>query len=113
MVKKFQSTSVHKNFGMALERLSQWATNPWRRYSLYLIIFLIGFFFGSSLGMINGALAFMDPVGAFFVVVFIEVLVRLRRNLTSSKTSFLILHIIDMARIGLLYGLFLEGFKLL
>ena len=63
--------------------------------------------------MINGTLALMDPIGAFFTVLFIEVLVRIRRNFDSSKKSIILLSIIDMARMGLLYGLFMEGFKLL
>ena len=113
MPNKFQSTNLHKNFGMALERLSDWTINPWRRISLYVIIFLTGFFLGSSLGMINGTLALMDPVGAFFTVLIIEILVRVRRNLHSSKTSLILLNLLDMIRLGLLYGLFTEGFKLL
>ena len=62
------------------DRLVLWAVNPWRRYSLLLIIFLIGFFLGSSIGMINGVLALMDPIGAFLTVLGIELLVRVRRN---------------------------------
>tara|TARA_Y100001968_G_scaffold94710_2_gene85047 strand:- start:415 stop:756 length:342 start_codon:yes stop_codon:yes gene_type:complete len=113
MSNKFQATNLYKNFGIIFKRLEDWATNPWRRYSLYLLNFLIGFFMGSSLGLINGALSLMDPVGAFFTVVFIEGMIRLRRRFYLSKDSRVILNIIDMARIGLLYGLFMEGFKLL
>lgn len=113
MPNKIQSTNLHKNFGMILDNLVSWSLNPWRRISLYLIIFLGGFFLGTSLGMINGTLSLMDPVGAFITVFFIEILVRLRRNLDSSKSSLIILNLIDMLRLGLLYGLFMEGFKLL
>ena len=67
---------------------------------------------GSSLGMINGALSLIDPIGAFFTVLFIEILVRSRRNFYSSNSSLIILNLMDMLRIGLLYGLFMEGFKL-
>ena len=45
---KFQ-VSVIDNF----DSLSQWAVNPWRRYSLALTVVLTGYFFGSSLGMIS------------------------------------------------------------
>ena len=113
MPNKFQSTTLHKNFGMTVSRLEAWAINPWRKYSLYLIIFLSGFFLGSSLGMINGALALMDPVGALFAVLFIELLVRLRRSFVPYGKSIILLNVVDMLRIGLLYGLFMEGFKLL
>ncbi|WP_320666448.1 DUF565 domain-containing protein [Prochlorococcus sp. MIT 1307] len=113
MTKRLQSTNLHKSFGKAFERLEDWAINPWRRYSILLIVLLIGFFLGSSIGMINGTLALMDPVGAFFTVLILEVMVRLRRNWQLGERNSLSLELIDSARIGILYGLLLEGFKLL
>ena len=112
MPQKYYSTGVNRNFTNIINRLENWAYNPWRRYSLLLIIFLAAFALGSSIGMINGVLALMDPVGAFFTVVIIEIMIRLRRNLSLRKKRYLVLQIIDMARIGLVYGLFMEGFKL-
>ena len=100
---KSQTTNLYLNFGIISERLENWSVNPWRRYSLYLLIFLMGFFLGSSLGMINGALALMDPLGALFTVLFIESTVRIRRNFKSSKKLLVSIKIIDMLRLGLLY----------
>ena len=113
MIKKLQSTALHRGFGQIFDRLENWAINPWRRYSLLLIIFLTGFFLGSSLGVINGVLALMDPVGAFLTVFLIEVLVRFRRNRLFRNKESMTLMMIDFGRIGLLYGLLLEGLKLL
>ncbi len=113
MTKNFQKTNLHRNVVNALEVLENWSFNPWRKYSLLIIILLIGFVFGSSIGTINGVLALMDPIGAFFVVALLEFMVRLRRNWPSSKGYKIALEIIDTARIGLLYGLLMEGFKLL
>ncbi len=113
MAQRFQSTRFHSNFGQLLERLELWSVNPWRRYSLSLIIFLSGFLVGSSIGMINGVLALMDPIGAFFTVLFLEIMVRLRRYWRINPQLKVALNLLDMARIGLLYGLLLEGFKLL
>ncbi|WP_036901443.1 MULTISPECIES: DUF565 domain-containing protein [Prochlorococcus] len=113
MSKTFQRTGLNKNFSNAFITLELWAKNPWRRYSLISVIFLGSFALGSSLGMINGVLAMMDPVGAFFTVVFLELLVRLRMIWLKNKQASIILQIIDSSRIGLLYGLFMEGFKLL
>ena len=113
MAQKLQSTSLYKSFWKALESLETWAINPWRRYSLLLIVLLTGFFLGSSIGTINGALALMDPVGAFLTVLILEIMVRLRRNDYFRNVDSLPLKIIDFARVGLLYGLLLEGFKLL
>ncbi len=113
MALKFQLTGFYRNFGESKARVESWAKNPWRKYSLLLIIFLTGFLLGSSIGTINGVLALMDPVGAFFAVLFIETMVRIRRYFPAKTKSKLFLDLIDFLRIGLLYGLLLEGFKLL
>ncbi|KGG18623.1 MULTISPECIES: DUF565 domain-containing protein [Prochlorococcus] len=93
-------------------RLEVWSDNPWRRYSMLIIIFLSAFLFGSSIGMINGVLALMDPIGAFFTVTLIEVLVRFRKVNVQKKGSSISLSILDSFRMGFIYGLFTEGFKL-
>ncbi len=113
MASKLQATNLNRTFGQAVIRLENWAINPWRRYSLFLIVLLTGFLFGSAIGTINGVLALMDPVGAFFTVLILEFMVRLRRNWNFSKKGSLIISIVDLTRIGLLYGLLMEGFKLL
>ncbi len=113
MSKKLQLTRLHQSLGLALERLDQWAENPWRRYSLLLIVLLASFLIGSSIGMINGVLALMDPIGAFFTVVALEFMVRIRRKWPLSNRKQITCQILDFTRIGLLYGLLLEGFKLL
>jgi hypothetical protein len=46
-------------------------------------------------------------------VVVLEVSVRTRRALREGASDRLLVQLVDMARIGLLYGLLLEGFKLL
>ena len=51
--------------------LSQWAVNPWRRYSLALTVVLTGYFLGSSLGMISAVVELMDPVGALLSVIYL------------------------------------------
>ena len=113
MPKKYQSTGLNRNITNILERIEDWSDNPWRRFSLLLITFLSSFVLGSSIGMINGALALMDPVGSFFTVIIIEIMIRIRGSLLKKKRSNVLLQIIDMIRIGLIYGLFMEGFKLL
>ena len=110
---KYQSTSFNRNLINFIRRLEFWVDNPWRRYSLFLIIFLAAYFFGSSLGMINGVLALMDPIGAFFTVLIIEAFVRFRRNNFNQKDFTITLKIMDSFRMGLMYGLLMEGFKLI
>ena len=112
MPSKLQATNLHLHLGKAIERLELWGNNPWRRYSLFMIFLLTGFLLGSSIGTINGVLALMDPIGALFTVLIIEFMVRIRRGWSNLKLGSLMLNLSDMMRIGLLYGLFMEGFKL-
>ena len=110
---RIQKTVLYKSSANIVDRLANWAANPWRRYSLLVIIFLIGFLLGSSLGMINGVLALMDPVGAFIVLIFLEILIKVRFIFLKSKKPIILVRVFDMFRIGLAYGLFSEGLKLL
>ena len=77
------------------------------------IIFLIGFLIGTSLGMINGVLALMDPIGAFVALIFLEILIKARFVFLNSKKPIILVRSFDMFRIGLAYGLISEGLKLL
>ncbi len=113
MALRMQKTFLYKSSAKIVDRLANWAVNPWRRYSFLVIIFLIGFFIGSSLGMINGVLALMDPVGAFVALIFLEILIKARFIFLKYKNPIIIVRVFDMFRIGLTYGLFSEGLKLL
>ena len=71
------------------------------------------FALGNSIGAFAGALALMDPVAALITVGIWELMVRTRRHWARDQQKHLGRDLLDMARIGLLYGLLLEGFKLL
>ena len=113
MSPRMQETVLYKSSAKIIDRLADWAINPWRRYSFLLIIFFIGFLLGSSLGMISGVLSLMDPVGALIVLIFLEVLIKARFIFLKSKKPKIIIWIFDMFRLGMAYGLFSEGLKLL
>ena len=68
---------------------------------------------GSAITSVAGVLSQMDPIAALLVVLTAELSVRLRRPWKQSGTSPIVLDLIDMSRIGFLYGLFLEAFKLI
>ncbi len=110
---KYQTTSLDKNIVNFIQRIEVWTKNPWRRYSFLIIIFLAAFFIGGSIGMINGVLALMDPIGAFFTVLLIEVLVRIRRFDDKNQKTYIAYKIMDSFRMGFVYGLLMEGFKLI
>jgi len=96
-----------------LKTIRTWAVNPWRRYSVLLIMFFVGYFFGSSLGMVSAVYNLMDPVGALISVLIIEILIKFRRVILSDNNKKFFLLIADCLRIGLLYGFFTESLKLL
>ena len=113
MVIKPQRTKFQLNIVENIQTLSIWANNPWRRYSISLITLLIGYFFGSSLGMVSAVVELMDPVAAFLSVVFIEILITLRRRLRLEKKKKFLVLLLDSLRLGLFYGFFTESLKLL
>ena len=113
MVFKPQKTKFQRLVVENFDSLSQWAVNPWRRYSLALTVVLTGYFFGSSLGMISAVVELIDPVGAFLSVLFIEILIQFRRRLRFDKRKKFLVLLIDSLRLGLFYGFFTESLKLL
>ena len=110
-VRRLQSTRLQTNVGAALQRLDRWARNPWRRLSLLVLAGLIGFLIGSAITSVAGVLGQMDPVAALVVVLGTELTIRRRRS--SEPSLKLPQQLLDLGRIGFLYGLFLEGFKLI
>ena len=110
-VRRLQSTRLQTNVGEALQRLDRWAGNPWRRLSLLALAGLIGFLIGSAITSVAGVLGQMDPVAALLVVLGTEFTIRRRRS--SEPSLKLPQQLLDLGRIGFLYGLFLEGFKLI
>ena len=113
MVFRPQKTNFQLKIVENIQTLSIWANNPWRRYSISLITLLIGYFIGSSLGMVSAVVELMDPVAAFLSVVFIEILIVLRRNLKSERKKKFLVLFLDSLRLGLFYGFFTESLKLL
>ncbi|MCR8539534.1 MAG: DUF565 domain-containing protein [Prochlorococcus marinus CUG1439] len=113
MVFRPQKTNFQLKIVENIQTLTKWANNPWRRYSLSLIILLIGYFLGSSLGMVSAVVELMDPIAAFLSVIFIEILILLRRNFRFEKKKKFLVLLLDALRLGLFYGFFTESLKLL
>ena len=113
MVLKPQTTKFQIFVIDNITTLNKWANNPWRKYSLALILFFVGYFFGSSLGMVSAVYELMDPISALVSIIFIELLIKLRRSISLNKNKKFLTLLIDFLRIGLLYGFFTEGLKLL
>ena len=113
MVLRPQKTNFQLKIVENIQTLSIWANNPWRRYSLSLITLLVGYFLGSSLGMVSAVVELMDPVAAFLALVFFEILIVLRRNFRLERKKKFLVILLDSLRLGLFYGFFTESLKLL
>jgi hypothetical protein len=88
--------------------------NPWRRISLILLAFLLGFFVGAAIATTAGQNAQWDVVGAALILIFAEIVNRWaygRARPRESGSSF-VLEILNYFKMGILYSLFLEAFKL-
>ncbi len=84
---------------------------PWKTRSLSLISLLLGFYIGS-----NVIIYYLDSIGqrpivVLLLVISVEILVRLRSNIKSLRLPNYWLAI-DNLRIGFVYALVLEAFKL-
>ncbi|MEM8829994.1 MAG: DUF565 domain-containing protein [Cyanobacteria bacterium P01_G01_bin.19] len=102
------------------DRLELLFSNPWRRTSLSLISILLGFFMGSALVTTAGQAAIWDMPVAALVFAFTELISRFvygrqtRRSDNSKviKRSSLYIDVLNLFKVGLIYSLFLEAFKL-
>lgn len=109
-----QRTRLSTLFNTAENRLAQFTDNPWRRVSLSIISLFFGFFIGAAISTIAGQRSILDIVGAALVVLFTEAISSLfytripfRRNQRA-----LWLDLLNVFKVGVMYSLFLEAFKL-
>ncbi|AUC62085.1 hypothetical protein AA637_13455 [Cyanobacterium sp. HL-69] len=86
-------------------------SNPWRRLSLNVIAFLLGFFLANTISSIAGQAARWDVTFAFFFLLFTEgsnIIIYKNRNPNKPlwRTT------LNAFKIGFAYSLYLEGLKL-
>ncbi|MCY7331989.1 MAG: DUF565 domain-containing protein [Pseudanabaena sp. CAN_BIN31] len=114
-----QNTRLSTIVNLSIGQLSQWSRNPWRRTSLILISLLLGFFLASVISTSTGARSELDIVVAaiaLFVVELINRFVYSPRRITLADGSLvprsLATEMLNSVKLGVVYGLFLEAFKL-
>ena len=107
----FQAT----RFQALLERLNSlglnWLRGSWRDRSLALLALLLGIYAGNNLTTYVLFRIGVRPVVVLGMVVLLELVVRLRSHVVQSRPS-LAWVLCDNLRIGLVYAVVLEGFKL-
>lgn len=114
-----QNTRLSTIISTRVVQLSRWSRNPWRRISLNLIGLLGGFFTASFISTTAGVKSELDTVAAGITLLVVEVINRLayspRRPVLddgSKVPRLLTIEILNSVKIGIVYGLFLEAFKL-
>jgi len=107
-----QRTLLHQIMEESLHGLARWAANPWRHLSLLAVVFTVAFLLGNGVPTVSGAQNLLDPVAAIAVMVVTELLVRQRPRL-QRQSKRIWLHLLDALRLGFLYGVVLDGFRLM
>jgi len=107
-----QETRLNRLFDRTVEGVGSWLRNPWRRFSVLLISLLLGNFFGTAVSTIAGQAAEWDIVVAAMLVVLTELVSRLTYRAPAKTGRSLLLQILNAFKIGLIYSLFVEAFKL-
>ena len=110
VMRPYQATRLAGVQGRFLQRLSQSFAGPWWRRSLSLIALLLGFFSGSvaTVHLVN-AVSLRTYAGVL-VLALCEALVVFRRRVRQEPLP-LTWQLLDNGRIGLIYGIVLEAFK--
>ncbi len=107
-----QNTRLNNLLSTISDRLRVWFFNPWRRWSILIISWLFGFFLGSAISTTAGQTAELDVVIAAFLVLLTEVGSRIFYGRTIQERRDLWVEALNILKVGLIYSLFLEAFKL-
>ncbi|WP_016952333.1 DUF565 domain-containing protein [Anabaena sp. PCC 7108] len=107
-----QNTRLNNLLDTIARNLGQWFINPWRRLSLLLISWLFGFFMGSVVSTTAGQKAELDVVAAAVLVLMTEITSRLFYSRSFFAKQALWVEALNFFKVGFIYSLFLEAFKL-
>lgn len=114
-----QNTRLNSLVDVLLERTSRWLQNPWRRTSTLIISLLFGNFLATVIATTTGQTAEIDVLVSMLLVVLVELInwlvyrYRPKTDLPSSPARrWLGTEMLNALKMGLVYGLFVEAFKL-
>ncbi|MGF1459975.1 MAG: DUF565 domain-containing protein [Leptolyngbyaceae cyanobacterium] len=96
-------------------QFSRWVFNPWRRISLVIISLLLGFFLATAVSSIAGQKAELDVVISAILLALVEAIswwVYRRPPQNLARKNSLLMEVTNAFKIGLIYSLFVEAFKL-
>lgn len=110
-----QDTRLNRLTNAVIGQLGQWLRNPWRRISLIVIGLLFGNFTATVAATVTGQNANWDVLVAVILLALIELT---NWSLYSGRLSGdgrvrpLLADVVNAIKLGLVYGLFVEAFKL-
>lgn len=107
-----QNTRLNRLVDLATGQLGRWLRNPWRRLSVQIICLLFGFFLGSALSTAAGQRAELDIVVAAILAALTELVSWLAFVRRANTPRPLWVDFLNTIKIGLIYSLFVEAFKL-
>ncbi|WP_071789043.1 DUF565 domain-containing protein [Leptolyngbya sp. Heron Island J] len=107
-----QRTRLSTLVEQAGQRFSQWVFNPWRRISLAVISLLFGSFFATAISATAGQTAEIDILIAAILLVMVEAISWLYYRSRSNERRTVLLELLNSFKLGMVYGLFVEAFKL-
>lgn len=107
-----QNTRLNTIVDTLLSRLQQWLENPWRRTSVQLLAVLFGFVIGQFIASIAGQNANLDVTMSAILLAMTEGYSWLIYRGNRKWTKTLLFSSLNWLKIGFLYCMFLEAFKL-
>ncbi|MGA7935261.1 MAG: DUF565 domain-containing protein [Kovacikia sp.] len=107
-----QNTRLNTLIGVTTEFLGEWLRNPWRRLSVLIISLLLGNFLGPAISLISGQTQGVDIVVAAILVGIVELISWIAYRSKSETARSMLIQIPNALKVGLVYSLFVEAFKL-
>ncbi len=107
-----QNTRLNTFFDATADFLGGWLRNPWRRFSVLIISVLLGNFISTVVSTISGQRAELDVVAAAVLVAIAELISWITYRSKAETARSLLIQVPNALKIGLIYGLFVEAFKL-
>ncbi|WP_373542471.1 DUF565 domain-containing protein [Chamaesiphon sp.] len=117
-----QNTRLNTLIDRTNRQFLQWSENPWRRLSLIIISLLFGNFLASAIATTTGQRTELDAIAAVSLLTIVESISWLTygtvfgRRQVAPNALFgqrpIWIALLNGLKLGLVYGLFVEAFKL-
>lgn len=107
-----QNTRLNTIVSSIFDRINQQLRNPWRRLLLLSLGLLFGFFLGTAISTISGQIGELDLWAAFLLLVATEIVNWLVYTRDRQLSRLPPIQLLNAIKIGLIYSLYLEAFKL-